>query len=517
VSVLRELAVKLGLDVDESSFAAGELAAKAVEKGLEEIVEIAKEVVEAFVDMAKEAIEYAEEIDHTSQAIGLGIDALQEWLYVGKLAGVGAEEMSQSFGLLSRNILAASKGAKEQSELFSSLKIKVKDADGTLRGADDILADVADKFAEMPDGVKKTGLALELFGRAGKRMIPLLNEGSDGLEELRQEARDLGVVMSDEAIKQGTEVADNVKRLQAMWDGIKNKAGSTLFPILKQLTDGMIDWVKANKEIIAQRLGQVLNGIARAARLVLDVFDVLAGTFRLLRDIVGAVLNTVFLPFIGALELLWDMMGPKLRAIAIGAAISFAVMVAPITAIIAGVGLLLLVLNSIQRWREGKDSLFGDWMKQLDDWRKPNKDDVWFVVAIKKFLDYSEMAINRVRELYKMLTDAPSAKEGLIKIAEAGPLGFVVKAYERGQESDANGGDIVDKVKAIYNIGGGGAQPYTPTLPSGQGVMRGGSSVMMAPSFTIYQAPGMSPVDVADAVQTRLDEVHESALAALGD
>lgn len=516
MSVLRELAVKLGLDVDSASFAEGELMAKALEKGLELIVDVAKEVVEAFVDMAKESVVYADEIDKTAQAVGLTTTALQELIYVGGLAGVGAEEMSQSFGILSRNLYAASKGGEEQAKVLKQLGVSLHGADGKITSVDAALAQIADKFASMPDGAEKTALSMEAFGRAGKRMIPFLNEGSEGLADLRQEAEDLGTVMSEESVKQGAEIKDNVERLQAMWEGIKGRAGATIFPVLKQLTDGVIKWVKTNKDLIAQRLSQILNGIARAGRVVLDVFDVLSGIFRGLRDAVMALLNSAFLPLIGALELVYDLLGPKLRAIALGAAIAFAVMLAPITAVIAGAGFLLLLLNSIQRWREGKDSLFGDWMKQLDEWRKPNKDDVWFVVAIKKFLDYSEMAANKVRELYKLLTDSATAKEGLIKVAEAGPMGFLVKAYERGEEAKKQGGGVVDRLKAVYNIQNDNAS-YAPTLPAGQGVMRSGAAVSIAPSFTIYQAPGMSPVDVADAMQSRMDEVNESALAALGD
>ena len=60
---------------------------------------------------------------------------------------------------------------------------------------------IADKFAVMKDGSEKTALALDLFGRAGAKLIPMLNEGSAGISELQEEARALGIVLGKEDLK----------------------------------------------------------------------------------------------------------------------------------------------------------------------------------------------------------------------------------------------------------------------------------------------------------------------------
>ena len=520
-TILREVAVALGLEVDSASFAEGELAAKALEKGLEGIVEVAKKTIEFFVDVAKEAVLATDEIDKNAQAVGLTTAAYQELTYVGGLAGVSAEEMAQSFGLLSRNLYAASKGGEEQAKVFAQLGIHVKGADGKLRGADDVLGDIAEKFQKMPDGAQKTALALELFGRAGKRMIPLLNEGSEGLAELRQEARDLGVVLDQETVKQGAEIKDNVERLQALWEGIKRRAGASIFPVLKQLTDGAIAWVKANKEVIRQKLEVVLRGVAKAVRFLIDAFDVLWGSLKLAYDVVMAVVKSALEPLMALLEAI----GPTARAAAVAFAIGWALAAAPVTAIVAGVGALLLVLNSIQRFREGKDSLFGDWMKMLHDWSKPNENDPWWLKAIKDLVEYMQKALGIADKLGlvgdKAKSKQPQSTYGKVVDTTAGALerlnplrpGFIKNFDARTEAAKERGAGFVDQLKAGFGYGDYAAE--APALPPGQGILR--APVNVHRTYNVYQAPGMNPQDVVNLIQQHEDAANEEAAAALGD
>ena len=80
---------------------------------------------------------------------------------------------------------------------FKKLNIDLKDSSGQLQATDKVLAQIADRFKSMPDGPQKTALAMQLFGRQGKDMIPFLNQGSAGLAELNKKAHELGVTFND--------------------------------------------------------------------------------------------------------------------------------------------------------------------------------------------------------------------------------------------------------------------------------------------------------------------------------
>jgi len=267
---LAEFFAKLGLDLDAQSFAKGQLAADAIKGALGLVVDAAKAVGKAMVDMTIGTIKAADHIDEVAQSTGLSTDELQELAYAGSFSSLSMEEMAQSIGFLSKNMEGAASGSKELKATFKELGVSVKNPDGTLRSANDVLGDLADRFAAMPAGPKKVALSMQIFGRAGKQMIPLLNAGRAGLEKFRQEAHRLGVVMDEDLIRRSAEVDDNLNRLEKGWEGIKIAVGRELLPVLSSLTETTLEWVMANREAIASGIKSFFEAMATAARATYD-------------------------------------------------------------------------------------------------------------------------------------------------------------------------------------------------------------------------------------------------------
>lgn len=526
MSVIRELAVKLGLDVDAASFAEGQLAAKAVEKSLELIVEAAKATIEFLYDVGKEAIETAGKLNDTSQAIGVTTDALQELQYAGGLAGISADEMTQSITILSKTMAKAKAGGEEQAKAFASIGVKVKDATGHLRPAEDVIGDIADHFKAMPDGAEKTAKSVELFGRAGARMISMLNEGGEGLAELRQEAHDLGLVMDEDTIKLGDDVGDNIDRIKGIFKAIKIQAGAALFPVLKRITTSVIEWVKANKELVRQKIADMVKGIARAAEILVKAVDVLWGSFKALYDlVVGTVVGGFHI-----LRDLFEAVGVAGRIAAIAFATYWLIATAPITAIVSGIAQVLLILNSIQRFREGRDSLFGDWMKMLDAWSKPNANDPWWLKAIKELVQYMEKALGIADRLRINAGGAPSSSTPTPRVGASAPLGnrdvAVPDPFIRGGKDNGAPGTWlygyhqaraagVGVFAAATTQNAAYAEGNGASLPPGGGVMRAPIQQHNVANFVINPSQGMSEQDIADAITDRLETTYDNAAAAL--
>lgn len=402
MAILREFLAKLGLDVDATSFAKGELAASGIKLALEKVVDWGKQAGEALLDVAKDAIETAAKFDDTSQAIGISTDALQELGYAASQSGVDAEEMRQSITLLSRTMNAAKQGGEEQAKMFSKLGVKVKDAQGKLRGADDVIGDIADGLAKMPDGAEKTALALELFGRGGARMIPMLNEGSAGVAKLRQEARDLGIVLDKSLIKQGAEIDDVLDSIKALWKGIRLQVGAVFFPDILKAAKAVKEWIKSNRELIRQSLESVLRGIAKAGKIVYEVFLFVQRNSDLL---VGALeaMATVFL---------------LLQARAVWAARSMAaawiVANAPLLLLSAALAGILLFIDDFRmflKYGDKANTLTGVFLKNVDKWMEPKKDDPWWVTTIKEFLGYVKDAIQKLRELDALINGSKMTEQ----------------------------------------------------------------------------------------------------------
>ncbi|WAC45575.1 hypothetical protein OU997_05230 [Pseudomonas sp. SL4(2022)] len=226
--------------------------------------------VSVLSDFVRQSIDAADAAKKSASAVGLAIEEYTALQYAAKLAGVGTSELDASLSKFNRTIDAAAGGGKAQAEAFDRIGVSVLDAGGKLKTSDQILAETADKFQSMPDGIQKSALAMELFGRSGAKLIPLLNGGSAGLEELRKEAEALGVVISTETAAQAEVFNDNISRLGEASAGAGNQIAAEMLPALVDVSDLLVDLNKNTEasSIFASVLAGALKVLATAAIVV---------------------------------------------------------------------------------------------------------------------------------------------------------------------------------------------------------------------------------------------------------
>ncbi len=183
----------------------------------------------------KESIDAADAARKQAQAIGLTTEALTSLQWAASQSGVSTNDLSAAFGRLNRAAMDAATGSEKQAQLFAKLGVSVTDSEGALRSGDAILLDLADRFKQLPDGVEKSALAMELFGRSGAKLIPMLNAGSDGLTQLREEAERLGLVINDKQAQEAEQFNDSISALGAQSKGAANIVSGELLPTLNTM------------------------------------------------------------------------------------------------------------------------------------------------------------------------------------------------------------------------------------------------------------------------------------------
>ena len=149
------------------------------------IYDVAKRAFAALKDFTLGAIQTQDEMGKTAQKLGLTVKEFSELRHIAELSGVEVGQLSTGVGILSKNMLEAARGSKTQREAFAALGVEFRNQDGTLRSANVVLEDIADRFQQMPDSATKTALSLTILGRSGKEMIPFLNQGGAGLRAMR--------------------------------------------------------------------------------------------------------------------------------------------------------------------------------------------------------------------------------------------------------------------------------------------------------------------------------------------
>lgn len=210
-----------------------------------------------------------------AQKIGIGVEALQELRYAAKLANVETEELDSSLIKLTRNVALAARGDRAAARPFDRLGIAIRDANGHLRDAADLLPEIADKFQDLDDPLKKVALAQELFGKSGADLLPLLSGGSRELRAMGREARALGVVLSREDAAAGEEFMDALTRIGAALAGARNEIGRELLPVLLELAKRFRAWITDNLPAVrdfARRLAEDLPVAIEKARAGFERF-----------------------------------------------------------------------------------------------------------------------------------------------------------------------------------------------------------------------------------------------------
>jgi hypothetical protein len=266
MAALGKLVVNLSANIAEFS-SAMDKAAYLAKSRMDAIARVAKvaaaavaaALVAAAASVANEIrklITSADEISKTAERLGVTTEALQRLRYAAELSGVASEDLTSAMAKLARQ-------ATEGNDAFAAMGVNVRDANGNLKSADTLLAEVADRFASYRDGAEKTSLAMELFGKSGYQMISMLNAGSAGLKESGDEAKEFGAVLSDNAIGASVEFKDNLTRIQTALGGMVTRLAEDVIPLLRDFSNEMVRIVKES------------DGLRFVGRVLLTIFQTL--------------------------------------------------------------------------------------------------------------------------------------------------------------------------------------------------------------------------------------------------
>jgi hypothetical protein len=236
-------------------------------------------------------------LSKTAQKVGVPIDALGKLKYAGELADVSLEQLSTGLRKLSVNMLTvAQTGKGPAAEAFKTLGVAVSDATGRLRPGQDVLADVAEGFAHMQDGATKTALAVQIFGKSGAELIPLLNEGRAGLKEMGDEAAQLGLIIDQQTGTAAEAFNDNLTRLKAAAGGVATQLAAGLAPALADISAGFVQAAKSGEglRVVAQALGVSAKALASVLIYASASISLTGKAFADAGDVIGKVASGDF-------------------------------------------------------------------------------------------------------------------------------------------------------------------------------------------------------------------------------
>jgi len=228
-------------------------------------------------------MEKAKQIEFTSQKIGLSTEQFQKLNYAASKSNLSVDQFSTGMGKLSKTIVMATAGQKASQKIMRMAGVTTKDSNGHLKDTTQILGEISDKFHKAPDGPKKVALAMLMFGKSGRDMIPMLNKGGKAITELGEKFKKSNSFLTGENIQGFKKYRSAIANTKLQLDGLKTQIAVATLPLAIKLADKISKiadkfgrWIQRNKALFTTIVSTtaVIGGLLT----VMGAFNIVSGS-----------------------------------------------------------------------------------------------------------------------------------------------------------------------------------------------------------------------------------------------
>lgn len=232
-------------------------------------------IVGGLMAMTKQAATYGDEIAKASKKTGMATEDISRLRYAAERSGVGFGGLESALARMARSASEAAGGAEMYSEAYDRLGVSVTDANGELKGGEQLFREVAEGLKNVDNATERAALAQEIFGRSGAQLLPLLNEGEAGIKKLGDRAEELGMVLSGKAAKDSERFNDALEDLKDTGTTIAMTLGQTLMPTIAEIAEKVSEAVGRWREW--SEAHPTLNALVIKGALALGLFMTFVG------------------------------------------------------------------------------------------------------------------------------------------------------------------------------------------------------------------------------------------------
>lgn len=188
-------------------------------------------------------------LDDMAQRTGASVEALSGLGYAAKMSGSSIEDVEKGIRTMQKGLIAGD-------ESFAGLGLSIE----ALRSMspDEQFKAIADRLASIDDPAERASKAMEIFGKSGADLVPLLSGGAKGIEALTNEAAKNGAVMSGEQADAAAKLGDAIDMVGVSFGGLVNTIGGQVAPLFTTLLQIVVQSINAAREWIAANQGIVL-------------------------------------------------------------------------------------------------------------------------------------------------------------------------------------------------------------------------------------------------------------------
>lgn len=239
-----------------------------------------------FVAKINQAFNEVDAIAKRALSIGIDFTELQGLDLAANLSGVAVGGLDTAFRTLTRSIIAANDGSKVQSDLFRKLGIEAKEL--TDLSFPQQLEKIAAGLGTITNSTEKANAAIQLFGRSGLQLLPLLANNGAALADSLRDAERLGGFFTSSETAAIEASNDAFTRLNFAFNAIFQRIAVDLAPALQRLFVNLTEAIKP---------GTALNGVmlqfGSFLQLGVNLLNEFAGFLRFTSEAFGTLTGKV--------------------------------------------------------------------------------------------------------------------------------------------------------------------------------------------------------------------------------
>jgi hypothetical protein len=243
--------------------------------------------------------------------VSLSVAGLASFIKLGIDAADAANEMSLKTGVASKDIAgltlafkSAGVPAEAMGKALAAIATKSQDSDSALAKMNITSSDTKDNLYKLADSFKasndyqdKLNVATDTFGKKlAIDMIPVLEMGSEGLADMQEAAKALGLEVDQNTGRAADDFNDTIELIGMSATGLATQVAASLLPTLGSLAAGFLETMKEGDALqnTAEVLSSALKGVFTAGLLVVEAFSTVGKTLGAAGAQVVAVLNGDF-------------------------------------------------------------------------------------------------------------------------------------------------------------------------------------------------------------------------------
>jgi phage-related protein len=244
------------------------------------IASVATAAVAAGVASVKSFADTGDALKEMAQKTGFSTESLSTLKYAAEQCGASLDTIGVAVRGVAGFMQQVGAGSEPAINALNQLGLSAEQLKGL--SSEETFNKLALAIAGIEDPLQKAALAQDVFGKSGMELLPLLAEGPDGMKKLADEAKELGLVFSQDAADNADAFNDALGKLQGAFSGLMNQVGAKLVPALQPLIDAFTKLVTA---LPIEQIGQLISS------LLPPLVEVIMQLLQALAPVIDAVLQ----------------------------------------------------------------------------------------------------------------------------------------------------------------------------------------------------------------------------------